>query len=53
MRPIIPLLTALAVTAAPVHAGLLTGRAKCNPATHLFSYTYALDNTAGPWPVPR
>ena len=50
---LVPLLTAvtLAAVTPPAHAGLLTGRAGYDPAAHLFTYTYALDNTAGPWPV--
>ena len=53
MRPIIPLLTALAVAALapPVQAGLLTGQVEYDPAAGLFTYAYALDNTAGPWAV--
>lgn len=54
MRPIVPLLTALALAvtlAPPVQAGLLTGRVEYDPAAGLFTYTHALDNTAGPWAV--
>ena len=52
MRPILPLLAALAVVGftSPAHAGFLTGRVEHNSATDRFTYTYALDN-AGPWPV--
>ncbi len=41
----------LSALAPPARAGLITGRAEYDPAAHLFTYTYALDNTAGPWPV--
>ena len=53
MRRIIVLLTVLLlpVFASPAHAGFLTGRAEYDPTTRLFTYTYTLDNTAGPWPV--
>jgi hypothetical protein len=53
VRPLVPPLTviALAVLASPAHAGFLTGRSEYDTATHLFTYTYTLDNTAGSWPV--
>lgn len=41
----------LLVFAFPARAGFLTGRAEYDPATALYTYTYTLDNSAGPWPV--
>lgn len=53
VKPIISLLTVVVVTviATPVRAGLLTGRVEYNSATHLYDYTYTLDNAGGPWPI--
>ena len=53
MRRIISLVACLFLLAcaSPAHAGFLTGSAEYDPATALFTYTYTLDNTAGPWPV--
>jgi hypothetical protein len=53
VRAIAPLLTAFAVASLTpaARAGFQTGRAEYDAATALYTYTYSLDNTAGPWPV--
>jgi hypothetical protein len=55
MRPLVTLLAVLSVPgfASSARAGFLTSRAEYDSATRLFTYTYSLDNAAGPWPWSR
>lgn len=41
----------LSALAPPARAGLITSRTEYDSAARLFTYSYTLDNTAGPWPV--
>ena len=53
MRLTVVLLAGLLLSAfaPPAQAGLITSRVEYDAAAHLFTYSYTLDNTAGPWPV--